>query len=300
MRVLYIGCVEFSYELLRTIHEHTKADIVGIVSKEHSTFNADFKSLIPFAIENKIPYLNFSDNEQLSEWLGGLDYDIIYCFGWSHLLPLNIIKTAKLGAIGYHPALLPENRGRHPIIWALALGLEETGSTFFFMDEGADSGDIISQLKVQIEKQDTAMDLYKKLMYVAKKQVIQFTNELTKGIVTREPQNHQRANYWRKRTKQDGLIDWRMTSESIYNLVRALTKPYVGAHCCYNGSEYKVWKVLIEDLDQFLNVKKNTEPGKVIKVFHDKHSFVVKTGDGVIEVLQHEFKHLPREGEYLI
>lgn len=300
MRVIFIGCVEFSYELLRMVHEHTEVQIAGVVSKEHSAFNADFKSLIPFARENQIPYLNFSNNEQLSEWLEGLEYDIIYCFGWSHLLPLSIIKTAKLGAIGYHPALLPENRGRHPIIWALALGLKETGSTFFFMDEGADSGDIVHQVKVSIEKQDTAMDLYKKLMEAAKKQVIHFTNELMRGTVKRVPQDHQKANYWRKRTKQDGLIDWRMTSESIYNLVRALTKPYVGAHCCYNGSEYKVWKVSTEDVDQSLSVKKNMEPGKVLKVFHNKNSFVVKTGDSVIEVLQHEFEHLPKEGEYLI
>ncbi|BAD77410.1 methionyl-tRNA formyltransferase [Geobacillus kaustophilus HTA426] len=299
MKVLFIGCVEFSYQLLKTVHEQTDAEIVGIVSKEHSTFNADFKSLIPFAIENNIPYLNFLNNEQLSEWLSCLEYDVIYCFGWSHLLPLNIIKTAKLGAIGYHPALLPENRGRHPIIWALALGLEETGSTFFFMDEGADSGDIVSQVKVRIEKHDTAMDLYKKLMDVAKKQVIQFTKELMQGSLTTIPQDHQKANYWRKRTKQDGLIDWRMTSESIYNLVRALYKPYVGAHCCYNGHDYKVWKVSIEDMNKF-NVKQNIEPGKVIKVFQNKNSFIVKTGDGIIEVLQHEFKNLPKEGEYLI
>ncbi|MEK4380946.1 formyltransferase family protein [Aeribacillus sp. FSL K6-2848] len=299
MKVLFIGCVEFSYQLLKTVHEQTEAEIVGIVSKEHSTFNADFKSLIPFAIENNIPYLNFLNNEQLSEWLSCLEYDVIYCFGWSHLLPLNIIKTAKLGAIGYHPALLPENRGRHPIIWALALGLEKTGSTFFFMDEGADSGDIVSQVKVRIEKHDTAMDLYKKLMDVAKKQVIQFTKELMQGSLTPIPQDHQKANYWRKRTKQDGLIDWRMTSESIYNLVRALSEPYVGAHCCYNDHDYKIWKVSIEDMNKF-NVKQNIEPGKVIKVFQNKNSFIVKTGDGIIEVLQHEFKNLPKEGEYLI
>ena len=52
-----------------------------------------------------------------------------------------------MGILGYHPSLLPFNRGRHPIIWALALGLKETGSTFFFMDENADTGDIVSQKK---------------------------------------------------------------------------------------------------------------------------------------------------------
>lgn len=49
--------------------------------------------------------------------------------------------------IGFHPANLPQNRGRHPIIWALFLSLQETASTFFMMDEDTDSGDIISHMR---------------------------------------------------------------------------------------------------------------------------------------------------------
>jgi len=59
--------------------------------------------------------------------------------------PKESLDLPHLGVIDFHPAALPANRGRHPIIWALVLGLQETASTFFFMDEGADSGDIISQ-----------------------------------------------------------------------------------------------------------------------------------------------------------
>ncbi|WP_408641721.1 DUF4422 domain-containing protein [Sporofaciens musculi] len=51
------------------------------------------------------------------------------------------------------------------------------------------------------------------------------------------------GNSWRKRGKTDGKIDWRMSVRAIYNLVRALAKPYVGAHFEYQGLEYKVWKV---------------------------------------------------------
>ena len=63
----------------------------------------------------------------------------------------------------FSPGLTPQNRGRHPIIWTLALGLCETGSTFFFMDEGADSGDILSQKKITILPEDNAGSLYQKL-----------------------------------------------------------------------------------------------------------------------------------------
>lgn len=73
-----------------------------------------------------------------------------------------------MGVIGFHPAALPNNRGRHPIIWALALGLNETASTFFKMDEGADTGDIVSQVKIPICESDYAADLYENIMCAAK------------------------------------------------------------------------------------------------------------------------------------
>lgn len=296
MKILFIGSVEFSYQLLKTVYRKTKAEIVGIVSKEESKFNSDFKSLIPFAIENEIPYFIYKNNKQLTEDLSQLNYDVIYCFGWSHLLPINIIKSAKHGAIGYHPALLPENRGRHPIIWALALGMSETGSTFFFMNEDADSGDILSQVKVPININDTAMSLYNKLQNAAEEQVIHMTDGLISKSIRPITQQNYKANYWRKRSKEDGLIDWRMSSTNINNLVRALSKPYVGAHIIYRGNEIKIWKVRIKEI---IN-KRNIEPGKILHVSKEKNSFDVKTGDGVIEILEHDFLQIPQEGEYLL
>ena len=83
-----------------------------------------------------------------------------------------------LGVIGFHPAALPANRGRDPIIWALVLGLQETASTFFFMDEGADSGDIISQEYLIITDSDDAGILYEKITQTALKQLREFVPRL--------------------------------------------------------------------------------------------------------------------------
>lgn len=299
MNVIFIGCVEFSYELLITIHEETSANIVGIVSKEDSGFNSDFKSLIPFAKKNNIPFMSYENNEQLSEWIKKINYEVIYCFGWSHLLPNHIMETAKLGTFGYHPAELPKNRGRHPIIWSLVLGLEQTGSTFFLMDKGADSGDIVSQVSVKITQMDKARDLYAKLLHIAKKQVIDITEKIISRSLVAIQQDDSKANYWRKRTKQDGFIDWRMSSLTIYNLVRGLSEPYVGAHCNYKGKEIKIWDVSTEVSEQNHEFQ-NLEPGKVVRVFQEKNSLIIKTGDNIIEVLRHEFIDLPEEGEYIL
>ena len=100
------------------------------------------------------------------------------------------------------------------------------------------------------------------------------------------------SNIWRKRTKIDGQIDFRMSSNAIYNLVRALTKPYVGAHINYKGKEIKIWKVEIAK-----NKKNNIECGKILNT--SKNKITVKTYDGAVIITHHEFLKKPNIGEYI-
>ena len=105
------------------------------------------------------------------DWIQSLQPDVIFCFGWSRLLPRQVLDLAPLGVVGFHPAALPANRGRYPIIWALALGLQETASTFFFMQEGADSGDIIIQESIPTLHSEDANSLYLRIINTAIQQI---------------------------------------------------------------------------------------------------------------------------------
>ena len=92
-----------------------------------------------------------------------------------------LLNLPPLGVIGFHPTALPQNRGRHPLIWSLVLGLNETASSFFFMDEGPDTGDLISQVKVPIHQDDDANCLYKRITKVAMGQIREFVPLLASG-----------------------------------------------------------------------------------------------------------------------
>lgn len=301
MKIIVIGCVRFSHQVLKHLLslQSSSIEVIGVITRRQSKINSDFCSLEPLADAHNIPCLIAEGNNQLplARWLKEKSPDVIYCFGWSYLLKKEILTIPKLGVIGYHPAALPRNRGRHPIVWALALGLEQTASTFFLMNEGADSGDIISQRFVTIEKTDDAGTLYQKLTDIALEQITEFTKQLATGILTKCPQNNSHANHWRKRSIKDGEIDWRMSAEGIYNLVRALTHPYVGAHCMYNNVEVKIWKSEIVEDSAFASNIKNFEPGKVLKL--DGTTVIVKCGDGAIKLIEHGFNDLPEEGSYL-
>lgn len=295
MRILFIGCVESSYKLLDTLVRNN-INVVGVLTKESSNFNSDYYDLTPLCKQADIPFYfvrNVNDDNSI-RIVKELAPDICFCFGWSQLLRQEFIDLFPNGVIGFHPAKLPYNRGRHPIIWALVLGLEETASTFFIINSKADEGDIISQKTVKIDYKDDARSLYDKILSVAVNQETEIVELLENRKLHPVSQDISKGNIWRKRGKNDGLVDWRMSSRSIYNLVRALTHPYVGAHFVFNGQEIKLWKVQEISSDKY----KNIEPGKIVKKNSDG-TIDIKVSDGIIRLLDFDEFNFSKE-DYLL
>jgi methionyl-tRNA formyltransferase len=286
MRIVFIGSVYFSLKCLEKLLQ-IQADIVGVVTKKESPYNTDFEDLSGVALKNNIPfkYVNDINHPKNINWIKQLKPDIMFCFGWSSLLKQGLLSLAPKGVLGYHPSMLPKNRGRHPIIWAKALGLSTTGSTFFFMDEGADSGPILDQKVIKITFEEDACSLYNKTIQIALNQIVAFLPKLQSNNYHTIIQENV-GNIWRKRNSDDGRIDFRMSSKTICNLVRSLSKPYPGAHCFYNGQEIKVWEVELGN-----NAEANLEPGKVISI--KGHNIEVKTDDHSIFLTSHDFDVLP-------
>ncbi|MBH30560.1 MAG: formyl transferase [Candidatus Marinimicrobia bacterium] len=293
MKIVFIGSVKFSERCLKKIIE-IDVKPAGVCTLEESLINTDHADLTQLCNENNIPVKYTHDiNSKISiNWIRSHNPDVIFCFGWSRLLKPELLKIAPHGVVGYHPTELPENRGRHPLIWSLVLGFAETASTFFFMDEGADSGDILSQKRIEILENDDAGDLYRKMTETALGQLEEFVPALVSGRYERTPQDHSKANTWRKRGKKDGVIDWRMTARSINNLVRGLTKPYIGAHFELDDKIIKVWKTKI-----IRNQKKNIEPGKVL--VGGTGEIIIKTGEDSILLKETEPIISLKRGTYL-
>ncbi len=296
VRVALIGCVESTEAVLRTILAGGKnVSCAGLVTRRVSRFNTDFVDLLPLAEAAVIPVMiadECASDEELAAWLRGIAPDVTMVVGWSKLIKKEVLTIPPLGTIGYHPAALPANRGRHPIVWALALGLSETASSFFFMGEGTDDGPLLSQQVVPITLEDDARTLYDKLLAVIPMQIEEILARLFSGSLEGTPQNHRLANSWRKRSPADGCIDWRMSAQSIHNLVRALTRPYPGAHLIFENQEIKVWKCQVEAIST-----RNIEPGKVLEV--DGRTLLVKAGDNAVRLVNADFPVMPSVGDYL-
>jgi methionyl-tRNA formyltransferase len=296
LQIAFIGCVESSLLALTTLIDMDCVEICAVITRSDSKVNSDFVDLSPVCKANDIPYL-FEDphaREATLDFLCEYNIDVIYCFGWSYLLKQEILEIAPHGVIGFHPAKLPMNRGRHPIIWALALGLEETASTFFKMDEGADSGPIISQKLVTIDTSDDATSLYNKILHVANEQIKDFTKALYAGNAQFIEQNAEQATYWRKRSRKDGLIDWRMSATSIHNLIRALAPPYPGAEFMLDEKLYVVSSSTLS----LNSCADNVEPGKVISTI-DNSLLIKCAGTDAIWLHEIDATIIENIGEYL-
>jgi len=279
---------------LKSLLENNSVDVVGVVTKKRSSFNSDFCDLVPACEQYDIPicFVEQDWKETIKPWLTQKKPDVVFCIGWSFLLPEELLNLAPYGTVGFHPAALPLNRGRHPIIWALALGLTETASTFFRMDSGTDSGPILNQLPIYINDGDDATSLYVKILDVIPFQINEIVQNYIKGTLKPQPQNDEKANYWRKRCRSDGIIDWRMSARSIHNLVRALTRPYVGAEFEIDDIVVKVWKT-----ELVCHVPVNAEPGKVLQV--NNKGILVKAGEDAIYLIQIEPYIEAQIGDYL-
>ena len=274
--IFFVGCVQSSAIALNTLLCNSKIDVKGVLSVRKRNYNSDFVDISKIAEKAGVPvyFAEQIDSEKFSDILYDSGAEIGFAIGWSRLIEEQILSIPPLGFIGFHPSALPQNRGRHPLIWALALGLEKTASTLFLIDEGTDSGPIISQIEIEIDPDDDAQSLYDKILAVLPRQINSVIDDLAEDKLIEVAQNHSLSNYWRKRSAPDGVIDWRMSASAIYNLTRALTHPYFGAEFRHGKDLIKLWRceVIIDD------VPYNAEPGKVIRV--DDRGPVIKTGFG--------------------
>ena len=288
MRIIFIGAVDFSRHCLQeVIRDGGEVVAVLTLGKENSNSHSDYADFSKITSRHKIPVhkiknINHSDTVDL---IHSFNPDVLFFFGWSQLVSKEVLKIPPKGCIGSHAAMLPRNRGRHPIIWALIEDLKESGLTFFYLDEGIDSGNILWQKSFPITEDDDAASLYEKVKDLAAEGIREFMPQLAKGKVPQIPQDHRLATYWPKRSEKDGEINWLLPTRKIYNLIRALAKPYPGAHTYLHNEKMLIQKAKIHTsslpVDTF-----NLKPGTIFD--SNESRFNVKTQDGYLTILEYE------------
>lgn len=194
------------------------------------------------------------------ERIAKLNPDYLFSFYYRNLLSEALLATAGKGAFNLHGSLLPRYRGRAPANWVLVNGETETGVTLHRMVKRADAGAIIAQERVAIDRSDTALTLHAKLRNAASSLLHDTLPLLAQGKISETAQDESKASTFGRRTPADGKLLWKNSAEQLFNLVRAVTKPYPGAFCAVGEHKLIVWSA---------DVVKGNEglaPGRVISV----------------------------------
>lgn len=204
--------------------------------------------------------------------------DLMLVVGWRYLIPAEVYEHIPLGCYVFHDSMLPVYRGFAPTVWAILNGEDQTGVTLFAIGPSVDDGDIIDQKPIAIGPDDAVADVMERVTLAALEILETALPSLISGTAARTPQEHERATYTCKRLPSDNVIDWSADTMAIYNLIRAVTRPYPGAFTHLDGRKLIVWGARRLDV-----VPKYVGriPGRVVDIRRGE-GVVVLTGDGAL------------------
>jgi len=164
--------------------------------------------------------------------------DFIFSFYYRHMLPQGLLDIALNGAYNMHGSLLPKYRGRVPINWAVLHGEVETGATLHQMAAKPDAGPIVAQTAVPILPDDTAFDVFGKVVVAAEQTLWHVLPLMLVGQTPLLPNDLSKGSYFGGRKPEDGQIDWSRSAQAVYNLYRAVAPPYPGAWTVIGNTTY--------------------------------------------------------------
>jgi methionyl-tRNA formyltransferase len=281
LRISFFGN---NYDVLESLSTAPGVDLISVFTKPEEGSDENIKKVKDYSLSLGVPVFQPTKKELYSYAgiLKEIDLDLIIVCGYKFIIPREIFSIPKRGTINIHPSMLPRYRGQHVINWAIINGEKETGVTLHFMDDTLDTGDIILQKKVPIQIEDTAKELHNRIYMEACVLLRQLLVDVRHGkLLIGKKQISEDATFFKPRKPQDGLIDWNKSSVEIYNLIRALSKPWPGAFTYMGGNKVIIWKVQIHDS------KAVGSCGKIIKSSDDY--LAVYTADGHIRIVDYEF-----------
>jgi methionyl-tRNA formyltransferase len=245
MKVAFCTCVQIGKSCIEAVLSIAgKFDLLLTLHDYKSTNKSGRIFLDEIAQRFKIPLYKFDHiNDQIvSDLLRYYEIDWLFIIGWSQIASKDLLAIPKNGVIGAHPSLLPVGRGRASIPWAIIKGLDKTGVTFFKMDEGVDTGDILGQFEISLTQLETATSLYEKVNQAHVELIKQIWPKLIQDDIVCVKQNEGLATYWNRRSPSDGELKDNMSLSEVEILVRATTKPYPGAFKLIdNNKKLIVW-----------------------------------------------------------
>lgn len=281
-RIVYMGTPDFALEPLRALLLHGHQIVLTVTQPDRPGNRGRIKesSVKRFAMSQGLPIAQPESVREPSfiEAVSLLKPDFIVVAAFGQKLPRKLMAQAKYGAVNVHASLLPKYRGAAPVQHALLNGDTSAGATIMLMNEGLDTGDIISQQAVDISDCDDAGTLLEKVSSVGASLLPGALRALAEGSADIRPQQDALASYAPRLTSADETIDWSQDAKSIALRVRALS-PAPGARTFYGDLLVKIWKT-----EEISGVEVSGSPGLISRGLADE--MIVLCGNGALRITE--------------
>lgn len=276
LKIGYFADGPWAHRALEKIISNEELKIEFIVVR----FDSIDEKLLQYAKFLNVPLMKHKNvnSREFIDAIRKYNVDINVSMSFNQILKKEIINLAPKKFINCHAGALPFYRGRNILNWVLINGEDKFGVTVHYVDETIDTGDIIVQNFVPIDKTDKYGDLLKKAYELCAETLYQALLLIKKDEVKIITQKsiHPVGFYCSRRCNGDEIINWDWGSERIYNFIRGIAMPGPGARTSINGVEYIIDEAeLIDDAPYYID-----KPGNVVG--KNAKGIIVKTGDTTI------------------
>jgi methionyl-tRNA formyltransferase len=225
MRVLFWGTPDFALPALRALWEEGH-DIVGVVTQPDRpagrgrSLRASPVKREAQAIDAPVLQPERPRGQAFLDSLRALEPEVSVVAAYGHILVDEVLDLPTHGSINVHGSLLPELRGAAPVNWAVIRGYEETGVTVMRMVRELDAGPILMQLPITVTDETTAGGLAARTAELGAEALIEALAMLEAGTLEEHEQDHERATYAPKLSREDARLDWTLPSVEVGRWIR--------------------------------------------------------------------------------
>ena len=282
LRIIFAGTPEFAAVHLSALI-NSEHEVIAVYSQPDRPAGRG-KKLQPspvkqVALEHNIAVyqpLNFKDPADIAE-LNALQADVMIVVAYGLLLPQAVLDAPKYGCLNVHASLLPRWRGAAPIQRCIEAGDKVTGITIMQMDAGLDTGAMLNKVSTGIALDETGGSLHDRLASLGPDSLLTTLAQLQAGTLQPEQQNDALANYAHKLKKEEALLDWSQSAETLALRVRAFN-PFPVAYTLLGNERIRVLQASAIDKATQL------QPGTIANV--SAEGIEVACADGVLRLEQ--------------
>jgi methionyl-tRNA formyltransferase len=271
---------------LRLLAEDERFEVVGVITQPDKPAGRGLK-ITPTPVKVAAQELGIQvlqppslRNTKAQAQIQQLEPDVGAVAAYGLWVPAEVYDLPPKRSLNLHPSLLPRHRGAAPVVGTILAGEDAVGLSVLFIEDEMDAGDLLAQMTVPIDKDDTTGSVMAKLAGIAAPFFVETLAGWVAGEIRPQPQDHSQSTWVGRMNKEEGLIDWSLPAETLARRCRALA-PWPGTYTYYGK------KRLLVHGAKAISVPPAALTGTALgTVVRAGSKIAIVTGDGLLQLEQ--------------